>query len=328
MKSAVLRLEGKVVIVTGAASGIGADAARALALEGARVVLSDRDAEGGAALANEIEKGAAESVFVPHDVALEDDWLRVVAAAQERFGRIDVLINNAGISGGIPLFQLTLEAWRRVMSINLDGAFLGLRHVCPVMAETGGGSVINVASVLGKVGQAGGSAYCASKGGVTLLTKAAALELAPLGIRVNSLHPGFVETPMVMNARAGDPKSDELRKLVIAKHALGRLGQPREISDGIVFLASDESSFMTGSELVIDGATPPPDLPSMGRTGSLRPHPHPQRPTLVGDQLEAQARNVFSKGMLCQIKSTVFCRLRPKCRPTVSDWLSATSLVS
>lgn len=252
MKATVLRIEGKVAIVTGAASGIGADAAQAMALEGARVVLSDRDAERGAALAKDIEKGGAEALFVPHNVALEDDWLRVIAVTQERFGRIDVLVNNAGISGAMPLLELTLEAWRRVMSVNLDGAFLGMRHACPVMAETGGGSVVNVASALGKVGSAGSTAYCASKGGVTLLTKAAALELAPLGIRVNSLHPGYIETPMV-STHAGDAKSDELLKQVIAKHALGRLGRPGEIAAGIVFLASDESSFMTGSELVIDG---------------------------------------------------------------------------
>lgn len=244
------RVEGKVAIVTGAASGIGAASARALAKEGARLVLTDLVEEPGRALADEI---GAHALFVKHDVTSEDDWRGVVAAAREAFGRIDVLVNNAGIGGGAPLFEMTLETWRSFIAVNLDGVFLGLRHVCPVMAETGGGSAINLASILGKVGQPGATAYCASKGGVTLLTKSAALELAPLGIRVNSVHPGYIETPMVSKALIEAENGNELRVALIAAHALGRLGQADEIAKGIVFLASDESSFMTGSELVIDG---------------------------------------------------------------------------
>lgn len=140
-----------------------------------------------------------------------------------------------------------------VLAVNLDGVFLGLRHAGPAMAATGGGSVINLASILGKVGQPGAAAYCASKGGVTLLTKAAALELAPAGIRVNSVHPGYIETPMVANALHQAENGNEMRDVLISRHALGRMGVPKEIANGIVFLASDESSFMTGSELVIDG---------------------------------------------------------------------------
>ncbi|MBL9011908.1 MAG: glucose 1-dehydrogenase [Alphaproteobacteria bacterium] len=247
------RVAGKVAIVTGAASGIGAETARALAREGARVMLTDREAEAGAALAESLAAAGCETAFQRHDVTSEDDWQAVVAATLARFGRIDVLVNNAGVAGGAPLLESSLEAWRMVLAVNLDGVFLGLRHAGPAMAATGGGSVINLASILGKVGQPGAAAYCASKGGVTLLTKAAALELAPAGIRVNSVHPGYIETPMVANALHQAENGNEMRDVLISRHALGRMGVPKEIANGIVFLASDESSFMTGSELVIDG---------------------------------------------------------------------------
>jgi NAD(P)-dependent dehydrogenase (short-subunit alcohol dehydrogenase family) len=247
------RVQGKVAIVTGAASGIGAETARALAREGARVVLTDRAADEGAALAEQLASGGAETLFAAHDVTSEEDWIAVVTTAKARFGRIDVLVNNAGVGGGQPLLESTLEQWRTVTAVNLDGVFLGMRHVCPVMIETGGGSVINLSSILGKVGQAGAVAYCASKGGVALMTKAAALELAPMGVRVNSVHPGYIETPMVANALHQSENGNEMRDMLITRHALGRMGVPKEIANGIVFLASDESSFMTGSELVIDG---------------------------------------------------------------------------
>ncbi len=247
------RVQGKVALITGAASGIGAEAARSLAREGARLVLTDLAREAGEAVAEGIAAGGSEAMFITHDVASEEDWRRVVAGAKERFGRIDVLLNNAGIGGGTPLLESTLEQWRTVLAINLDGVFLGMRHVCPLMVESGGGSVINVSSILGKIGQAGAAGYCASKGGVLMLTKAAALELAPHGIRVNSVHPGYIETPMVQNALRNAENGNELRDILITRHALGRLGMPKEIANGIVFLASDESSFMTGAELVIDG---------------------------------------------------------------------------
>ena len=184
----------------------------------------------------------------------ESDWERAVAGAVERFGRLDVLVNNAGISAGpYELMTHTLEDWRRILSINLDGVFLGLRHAGPAIAATGGGSVINLSSILGKVALPGAAAYCASKGAVLMLTKAAALEWAPARIRVNSIHPGFIDTPMVSGAFHRAENGNEMRDMVISRHALGRLGEPREIADAVVFLASDESSFMTGSELVVDG---------------------------------------------------------------------------
>ena len=248
------RVEGKVALVTGAASGLGAATARRLAAEGARVMLTDVAADAGGDVAEEIAANGGHCGFVRHDVTSEDDWKRVVDATVERFGKLNVLVNNAGIAGGFfELMTHTFEDWRRVQSVNLDGVFLGLRHSGPAIAKAGGGSVINLSSVMGKVAMPGAAAYCASKGGVTLLTKAAALEWAPLGIRVNSVHPGFIDTPMVSGALHTLPNANEMRDVIISRHALGRLGVPREIADTILFLASDESSFVTGSEVVVDG---------------------------------------------------------------------------
>ncbi len=248
------RVGGKVALVTGAASGLGAESARRLAREGAAVMLSDLASDAGEQLARSIEDAGGQAAFITHDVVSEDDWARAVAATVERFGKLNVLVNNAGISGGgFELMTHSLEDWRRILSINLDGVFLGLRHAGPAMAAAGGGSVINLSSILGKVGMPGAAAYCASKGGVALLTKAAALEWAPFGIRVNSVHPGFIDTPMVSGVIHRAENGNEMREMIISRHALGRLGEPREIADAIVFLASDESSFMTGAELVVDG---------------------------------------------------------------------------
>lgn len=247
------RLAGKVALVTGAASGIGAETARRLAREGAAVMLSDRD-PAGEAVAAAIAAEGFRAEFRPHDVTKEADWEATVAATIAAFGKLNVLVNNAGVAGaGLELLSHTLEDWRRITSINLDGVFLGMRHCGPAMIAGGGGSVINLSSILGKVGMAGASAYCASKGGVLLLTKAAAVEWAPLGIRVNSVHPGFIDTPMVANVIHESENGNELRERLVAAHPIGRTGVPREIADAIVFLASDESSFMTGGEMVVDG---------------------------------------------------------------------------
>jgi NAD(P)-dependent dehydrogenase (short-subunit alcohol dehydrogenase family) len=244
------RVSGKVALVTGAASGLGAATARRLAAEGAMVMLTDRD-PAGAEVAAAIGEHAD---FALHDVTVEADWAAVVAATQHRFGGLDVLVNNAGVAGsGLDLLTHSLADWQRILSVNLDGVFLGLRHCGPVMAAEGAGSVINLSSILGKVGLPGAAAYCASKGGVLMLTKAAALEWAPLGIRVNSVHPGFIDTPMVAGALHAAENGNEMRDMLIAAHPLARFGVPREIADAVVFLASDESSFMTGAELVVDG---------------------------------------------------------------------------
>jgi NAD(P)-dependent dehydrogenase (short-subunit alcohol dehydrogenase family) len=248
------RVAGKVALVTGAASGIGAESARRLAREGAKVALTDLSVAAGEAVGRAIEDEGGEAIFLSHDVTVEADWERVVAGAVARFGRLEVLVNNAGIAQtGLTLMTHSLEAWRRTLSVNLDGVFLGLRHAGPAIAAGGGGSVINMSSIMGKVAVAGGAAYCASKGAVLMLTKAAALEWAGLNIRVNSIHPGFIETPLVSTMLHEVENGNELRTMLISRHALGRLGAPREIADAVVFLASDESSFMTGGELVIDG---------------------------------------------------------------------------
>ncbi|HWF76204.1 MAG TPA: glucose 1-dehydrogenase [Caulobacteraceae bacterium] len=264
------RVAGKVALVTGAASGLGAASARRLAAEGAKVMLTDVSADAGRAVADQIEDAGGEAAFEPHDVTSQSEWERIVAATTQRFGRLDILVNNAGVSGGPQeLMTLDLETWRRVLAVNLDGVFLGMRCAGPAIAQTvaqsaaqttaqttaqsGGGSIINISSILGKVGQAGAAAYCASKGGVALLTKAAALEWAPLGIRVNSVHPGYIETPMVSGALQQAENANEMRDMIISRHALARFGVPREIADAVLFLASDESSFVTGAELVVDG---------------------------------------------------------------------------
>ncbi len=247
------RLSGKVALVTGAASGIGAAAARRLAQDGAAVLLTDRDLAGEEVAAAITAQGGT-AAFRLHDVTSQPDWAAAVEHAVQDFGRLDILVNNAGISGGRhELMDHSLDAWRQILSVNLDGVFLGLRHAGPRIAAGGGGSVINISSILGKVGMGGAAAYCASKGGVTLLTKAAALEWAPHNIRVNSVHPGFIDTPLVSNALAERDDGNEMRVALMNAHPVGRFGLPREIGDAIAFLASDDASFITGAELVVDG---------------------------------------------------------------------------
>jgi NAD(P)-dependent dehydrogenase (short-subunit alcohol dehydrogenase family) len=247
-------MNGKVALVTGAAMGLGAAAALALAREGAAVLLTDVADEPADAIVRAIRAEGGQAAFAHHDVTSEADWDAAVAQAKAEFGALHVLVNNAGISGGSnPLIGHDLAEWRRILSINLDGVFLGLRAAGRLIADSGGGSVINVSSILGKVGLAEAAAYCASKGGVLQLSKAAALEWAPLGIRVNSLHPGFIETPMLAEGLRRSENGNEMREMLVLAHPLGRLGVPAEIADAILFLASDESRFMTGAELVVDG---------------------------------------------------------------------------
>ena len=248
------RLAGKVALVTGAASGLGAETARRLAREGAAVMLSDVRVGDAEAVTAEIIAAGGLAAFIAHDVTSEDDWSAAVTATTTIHGRLDILVNNAGIVGNqLDLMTHSLADWRRILAVNLDGVFLGMRAVGPVMAGQGGGSIVNLSSIMGKVAMPNVTAYAASKGGVLMLTKAAAVEWAPLGIRVNSVHPGFIDTPMVANALHAAENGNEMRSAIIAAHPLGRLGMPREIADAVVFLASDEASFMTGAELVVDG---------------------------------------------------------------------------
>lgn len=248
------RVEGKTAIVTGGALGLGRAAACMLAREGARVAVTDvREAEGVAAR-DAIRTAGGEAIYLRHDVASEEDWIATIKTTRDQFGGLDILVNNAGVALSGDVEATTLEQWRWLMSINLDGVFLGVKHGVAAM-KAKGGSIINLSSIEGLIGDPNLAAYDASKGGVRLLTKSAALHCARSGckIRVNSIHPGYIWTPMVENylAAQADPKAAraELDKL----HPLGHIGEPDDIAYGVVYLASDESKFVTGAELVIDG---------------------------------------------------------------------------
>jgi len=248
------RVDGKVALVTGAALGLGRAAAVLLAGEGAKVALTDTKAPEGQAAVDQIAQAGGEAIFITHDVAQEADWERAVAETLERFGRLDVVVNNAGVALAGSVEDCTLEQWRWLMSINLDGVFLGTKHGIAAMKGRGG-SIINLSSIEGLIGDPNLAAYNASKGGVRIFTKSAALHCAKAGykIRVNSIHPGYIWTPMVAGLVDGQTDPGEARDALVALHPLGRLGEPDDIAFGILYLASDESKFMTGSELVIDG---------------------------------------------------------------------------
>jgi 3(or 17)beta-hydroxysteroid dehydrogenase len=247
------RVRGKIALVTGAALGLGRAAALMLAREGARVVVTDVKDKEGAAVADEIVAGGGEAMFMAHDVADADAWRRVINATVSRFGGLDILVNNAGVLLSSKIEETPLEKWRWLMSINCDGVFLGTKHAIAAMKDRGG-SIINLSSVAGLVGLPDISAYCASKGAVALFTKAAALECARAGhkIRVNSIHPGGIWTPMLeaFVGKRGDAQADAV---AAGMHPVGHAGEPDDIAYGIVYLASDESKFVTGSQLVIDG---------------------------------------------------------------------------
>jgi 3(or 17)beta-hydroxysteroid dehydrogenase len=250
------RVQGKVALVTGAALGIGKACANMLAKEGARVVLTDiLDTEGQAAASAIVEAGG-EAIYLHHDVSDEAQWVAAIEAALRRFGRLDALVNNAGVGWGGPPEDETLERWRKLMAVNLDGVFLGVKHGIRAMKAAGkGGSIINLSSIEGIIGDPNLGAYNASKGGVRLYTKSTALYCAKagLGIRVNSIHPGYIWTPMVEHylMEAGDVEAG--RKTLDAMHPVGHVGEPDDIAYGVLYLASDESKFVTGTELVIDG---------------------------------------------------------------------------
>ncbi|MDP3061930.1 MAG: glucose 1-dehydrogenase [Chloroflexota bacterium] len=243
------RLKGKVALITGGASGIGAESARFMAREGARVAIADVNEKLGEEVVSDIRKAGGEAFFLRLDVTKEAEWERAIAAVEARYGVLNVLFNNAGITVRKLVENADLESWQRIMDVNITGVFLGTKHVIPAMRRAGGGSIINMSSAHALVGDsAGHPAYFASKAGVRLLTKATAIQHAKDNIRANSVHPGFVETPMTAAFHASG--AAEVRK---ARTPLGRLAMPADIAWGVLFLASDEASFMTGSELVIDG---------------------------------------------------------------------------
>ena len=248
------RVAGKVALVTGGGMGLGRAAALMLAREGAKVVVTDVKDEEGAKVADEIVDSGGEAMFLHHDVAQEAEWDRVVRAAVERFGGLQILVNNAGVALGGDVEHTSLEDWRWLMSINLDGVFLGTKRAIAAMKPTGG-SIINLSSIEGIVGDANLAAYNASKGGVRILTKSSALYCAKAGlnIRVNSIHPGYIWTPMVEKHLSTEPDPAAAKAYAASLHPVGHLGEPDDIAYGVLYLASDESKFVTGAELVIDG---------------------------------------------------------------------------
>jgi NAD(P)-dependent dehydrogenase (short-subunit alcohol dehydrogenase family) len=248
------QLSGKVVLVTGAGAGIGRAVALVCAREGARVVVSDVAVEGGEETIRAVEDAGGEAVFVRADVSEAAEVEALVGGAIESYGRLDCAVNNAGIEGALtPTADYPDETWNRVLGVNLTGVFLCMKHEIPRMLETGGGSIVNVASILGLVGFANAPAYTAAKHGTVGLTKVAALEYAPLGIRVNALCPGFIETPMVMERGVEAGAHPEVYQQIAALHPIGRLGKPEEIAEAAVWLCSDASSFVTGQALAADG---------------------------------------------------------------------------
>jgi 3alpha(or 20beta)-hydroxysteroid dehydrogenase len=233
------RVDGKVILISGGARGIGAADARALVNEGASVVVADILDEEGSALADELGTNAR---FVHLDVTRPEQWANALSVALEAFGTITGLVNNAGVFSIGPLHETELSEWHRVLDVNLTGTFLGMKTVIPSMISAGGGSIINISSLEGMMGSAGMNAYVASKFGVRGLTKSSALELAAFGIRVNSIHPGLIWTPMT----EGIPED-------MVTVPIGRGGKPEEVASFVVFLSSEESSYATGSEFVMDG---------------------------------------------------------------------------
>lgn len=243
------RLEGRVALVTGGASGIGKATVLRLVSEGAAVVLTDVQDEKGKAVADEVVSAGGKALFIHHDVSSEADWNKVVSETVSAFGGIDVLVNNAGIGETTVLEETSYEAYQRTIHITQDSVFLGMKAAGDALKKSGRGSVINISSIFGASGGFGASpAYHAAKGAVRILTKSTALAWATQKVRVNSIHPGFIDTPIL-----GDAKETPFGQVLIDVTPMGRLGQPEEIAAVIAFLASDDASFMTGSEVYVDG---------------------------------------------------------------------------
>jgi len=241
------RLEGKVALISGAARGMGECEARLFVREGAKLVLGDVLEEQGKKVAEEIIRQGGNATFVRLDVTVEADWQRAVETAERTYRKLQILVNNAGIVRMGPLDETSVDAWNEVINVNQTGVFLGMKQTIPALRRAGGGSIINISSIAGLIGLSNIPAYQASKGAVRLLTKHAAIQYAKDNIRVNSVHPGRIETPMTT------PLNPERREMVLRLTPLGRDGKPEEVAYGVLYLASDESSFVTGAELVIDG---------------------------------------------------------------------------
>ncbi|WNF35646.1 glucose 1-dehydrogenase [Bacillaceae bacterium IKA-2] len=239
-----MKLNGKVAVVTGGASGIGEFTARAMANEGAKVVIADMNDELGTKIAQELNENA---IYVHVNVTNEADVKKMIDTAVSTFGKVDILVNNAGIGSMSPTADQSLEEWSKVISVNLDGVFLVAKHALKAMRKNGGGSIVNIASILGHVGQAQTAAYSASKGGVVNFTRALAVEYAKENIRVNAVCPGYIDTPLL------DQLDENMKNHLISLHPIGRLGRSEEVASAILFLASDDASFVTGANLLVDG---------------------------------------------------------------------------
>jgi NAD(P)-dependent dehydrogenase (short-subunit alcohol dehydrogenase family) len=244
-----MRLEGKVALITGAAHGMGAEDARLFAREGAKVAIADIREEDARKVEAEIAEAGGEAMVIMLDVSKEEQWEQAVAAVVAKFGKLDILVNNAGISGSGERDSSSTDAWDRLIDINAKSVFLGMKHAIPEMEKIGGGAIVNISSISGLVGQESiHPGYNASKGAVRLVTKAAAVQHAKSGIRVNSVHPGMLP-PMLTSFQRGDPN----REAMNANVPMGREGEPIEVANAVLFLASDEASYITGTELVVDG---------------------------------------------------------------------------
>ena len=245
-----MRLEGKVALISGGARGQGAAEAKLFAGEGAKVVFGDILDDLGKQVEAEIHEVGGEALYIHLDVTNAADWASAVEAAVSRYGRLDVLVNNAGITIRKNVEDTTEEDWDRIMAINAKGVFLGTKQAIPAMRESGGGSIVNISSTAGLVGSPySGASYAATKGAVRLFTKATAIQYAKEGIRCNSVHPGLLETPMTQDMLADAAHREERTQRI----PLGRVGTAEDVANGVLYLASDEASFVTGSELVIDG---------------------------------------------------------------------------
>lgn len=242
------RLDGKVALISGGARGQGASEGKLFAREGAKIILGDVLDTEGQQTVREIQAAGGSAAYVHLDVTKESDWQQAIDTALRSFGKLNILINNAGILYMAGLEETTMEIWNKVFAVNQTGVFLGMKYAVPAMRKAGGGSIINISSIAGLIGVGGATAYQASKGAVRLLTKSVAVQYAKDKIRVNSIHPGLITTQMV--TQGIDP---EARKLFEQATPIGREGTAEEIANGALFLASDESSYMTGAELVLDG---------------------------------------------------------------------------
>ena len=244
-----MRLQGKVALITGAAHGMGAEDARLFAREGAKVAIADIREEDARKVEAEIAEAGGEAMVIMLDVSKEAQWEQAIAAVVSKFGKLDILVNNAGISGSGESDSSSTDAWDRLIDINAKSVFLGMKHAIPEMEKIGGGAIVNISSISGLVGQESiHPGYNASKGAVRLVTKAAAVQHAKSGIRVNSVHPGMLP-PMLTSFQRGDPN----REAMNANVPMGREGEPIEVANAVLFLASDEASYITGTELVVDG---------------------------------------------------------------------------